>query len=83
MGIYDTVLCPCPRCGKLYSAQSKGSENMAMRVFYLTEAKKDVTSDVNRHSPFTCDRCHSVFYAVFVKPVNDEDAPPFWTTSLI
>jgi len=61
MGVYDTVIVPCPQCGELYYAQSKGSYECALRMFDLFNAPKDVMSDVNRHAPFECEDCGTIF----------------------
>lgn len=61
MGVYDTVSVPCPKCGALYYAQSKGSYDKAFRVFEFSEMPDDVMSDVNRHAPFECENCGVVF----------------------
>lgn len=64
MGLYDTVMVACPRCGKRHGMQSKGG--MCGLIDYeLSEAPFDVLSDVNRHGPVTCD-CGAVF-CVLVK----------------
>jgi len=60
MGIYDTVVIPCPECGELYYAQSKGSYECSLRHFDLWNAPSDVMSDVNRHAPFECE-CGTIF----------------------
>jgi len=60
MGVYDTVVIPCPDCGELYYAQSKGSNNCSLRMFDLHNAPNDVMSDVNRHAPFKCE-CGTTF----------------------
>ena len=54
MGCYDTVLVPCPNCGKPYPAQSKSGECL-LREFTLENAPEDVMENVNRHAPFLCD----------------------------
>lgn len=60
MGMYDTVLVPCPECGELEGFQSKGGECLLME-YTLGNAPLDVMSDVNRHSPHTCDKCNIMF----------------------
>lgn len=60
MGLYDTVIVPCPRCGDEYEAQSKGGECF-MGIYRLHSAPPDVLSDVNRHAPFECESCGEVF----------------------
>lgn len=60
MGMFDTVKVPCPKCGELEEAQSKGGE-CNLDVFTLAEAPPAVLSDVNRHAPFKCQKCGAVF----------------------
>lgn len=60
MGMYDTVLVPCPTCGEKYPAQTKGGP-CYLTEYELERAPSDVLSDVNRHAPFTCDACGAVF----------------------
>jgi len=59
MGMFDTVLVPCPSCGEVYAAQSKGGECM-LAAYELDEAPANVLMDVNRHGPFRC-TCGMVF----------------------
>jgi transposase-like protein len=60
MGVFDTVWVPCPRCGARYPAQSKGCYN-SYEDYELADAPDDVLSDVNRHAPFTCEKCGTTF----------------------
>lgn len=53
MGMYDTVLVPCPKCGELYQAQSK-SGKCNLDMFQFGEAPDDVMVNINRHAPFEC-----------------------------
>jgi endogenous inhibitor of DNA gyrase (YacG/DUF329 family) len=64
MGCYDTVLVPCPKCGELYDAQSK-SGDCTLRVFDFENTPPDVMSNVNRHAPFVCFKCKTVFCVEF------------------
>lgn len=61
MGCYDTVLVPCPKCGEKYPAQSK-SGDCVLGEYEMNECPEDVMWDVNRHAPFTCEKCGTVFY---------------------
>lgn len=63
MGCFDTILVPCPKCGLLYPAQSKGG-NCTLERYSFEDAPEDVMSNVNRHAPFTCD-CGAVFKVEF------------------
>lgn len=60
MGMYDTVLVPCPICGTMEEAQSKSGECF-LGVYELHKAPLDVLADVNRHAPFTCLNCRTMF----------------------
>jgi len=65
MGCFDTIFVPCPKCGEKYPAQSKGGD-CCLRGFELNEAPQDVLDDVNRHAPFICEKCQTVFSVDFV-----------------
>ena len=67
MGCYDVIDIPCPRCGQAQEAQSKGGP-CAFITYDLDTAPLDVLSDVNRHAPFICPKCQTVF-EVAVKAV--------------
>ena len=60
MGMFDTVLVPCPKCGTESEFQSKGGECM-LRTYKLDDCPSDVLSDVNRHSPNICEQCETKF----------------------
>lgn len=64
MGCYDTVIIPCPNCGEPYAAQSKGGKCF-LDNYSLDNAPQDVLADVNRHAPFTCDQCETIFEVIF------------------
>ena len=77
MGCYDSVLVPCPKCGELYEAQSK-SGDCTLRVFDFDNTPSDVMENVNRHAPFTCYNCGTIFHVEFnpeIKIVETSDAP--------
>lgn len=59
MGMYDTVIVPCPECGENEYFQSK-SGDCELSLFDLKDCPDDILSDVNRHSPYYCD-CKTVF----------------------
>ena len=60
MGVYDTILVPCPKCGEEYEAQSK-SGPCTCSYYSIDHVPADVAEDINRHAPFTCDKCGNVF----------------------
>ena len=78
MGMYDTVLVPCPKCGEKYPAQSKGGK-CELDTYELHNAPAEVMSNVNRHAPFTCSECGTQFevkyrvevHNVFVVPIDN------------
>ena len=59
MGLFDTVIVPCPECGKENEFQSKGGE-CSLQVVELEGCPEDILSDVNRHSPCKC-KCGTSF----------------------
>lgn len=59
MGMFDTVMVPCPTCGKRVEFQSKGGE-CNLNYYDLDQAPANVLSDINRHSPYTCE-CGAMF----------------------
>jgi transposase-like protein len=74
MGMFDTVMVPCPTCGERDGFQSKGGRCM-LDEFTLEEAPDDVLSDVNRHAPSRCRKCNTLF-AVEVNPRALKQASP-------
>lgn len=64
MGCYDVVKVPCPACGTVEPAQSKGGD-CRLLSYDLSDCPMDVLSDVNRHAPFTCEKCKTKFWVVF------------------
>lgn len=60
MGMFDTVMVPCPTCGEQAEFQSKGGKCL-LETFTLEEAPDDVLLDVNRHSPVRCSKCKTQF----------------------
>jgi hypothetical protein len=75
MGMFDTVIVPCPECGTEHDFQSKGGDCI-LATYTLDDAPADVLADVNRHSPRTCSKCGTVFDVDVVittrpKPVSD------------
>ena len=60
MGCYDTVRVPCPKCGEVYYAQSKSGE-CELDEYTMKDTPEDVRYNVNRHAPFRCEQCSTVF----------------------
>ena len=53
MGMFDSVVVNCPKCGEETEFQSK-SGDCFLNVFTLEDCPNDVFSDINRHSPYKC-----------------------------
>lgn len=60
MGMFDSVMLPCPKCGALNEAQSKGGD-CTLAVYRPDNAPLAVLSDVRRHAPFECNDCGVTF----------------------
>lgn len=60
MGVYDTVMVPCPTCGERAEFQSK-SGNCLLETFALEDAPDVVLLDVNRQAPMRCRKCNTLF----------------------
>ena len=60
MGMFDTVIVPCPECGKEEYFQSKNGGCILDNV-KLEDCNDDILGDVNRHSPYTCENCNTIF----------------------
>ncbi len=54
MGMFDTIMVKCPKCGEEHEFQSKSGECI-LDVYTLDNCPDDVMADVNRHSPCDCD----------------------------
>ncbi len=74
MGMFDTILVPCPKCTALKEAQSK-SGSCELNVFQLQECPQDVLEDVNRHAPFQCSKCGAWFAVKLSAEVKEVPAP--------
>ncbi len=60
MGMFDTVMVPCPTCGTRGEFQSK-SGDCRLDTYLLEDAPDDVLLDVNRHSPMRCHTCGTLY----------------------
>ena len=60
MGMFDTVMVPCPECGTKSEFQSKGGDCI-LKEYELATCPPDVLRDVNRHAPNTCEECGTKF----------------------
>lgn len=72
MGMYDTVMVPCPKCGKKSGFQSKSGPCL-LNDFELEDVPADVIEDVMRHGPATCGSCGTI-YGVRYTVVSKVDA---------
>lgn len=54
MGLYDSVIVNCPKCGEGHFFQSKSGECF-LENYTLENCPDNVLADVNRHSPYDCD----------------------------
>lgn len=55
MGMFDSVRVPCPKCGTIHLAQSKGG-SCILAEYNLHDAPSNTLLDVNRH-PMKCEKC--------------------------
>jgi hypothetical protein len=62
MGMFDEVEVPCPKCGALYKAQSKGGP-CYLKVYPLYEAPVEVLADITDESMW-CYACGTKFHVV-------------------
>lgn len=71
MGLYDTVIVPCPQCGHEEYFQSKGGYCF-LAEYDLSDCPNNVLSDVNRHSPYECKKCGTLFQVDIptIKPIK-------------
>ena len=60
MGVYDTVIVPCPTCGECGEFQSKSGKCL-LETYSLDEAPDDILLDVNRHAPMRCHKCGTLY----------------------
>ena len=60
MSMFDIVHVPCPSCGTTAEFQSK-SGSCLLKDYELATATPEVLRYVNRHSPYTCMKCETVF----------------------
>jgi len=68
MGCFDEVRIACPQCGTITYAQSKGG-SCSMSRYDLKDCPEDVLTDVNRHAPFMCKSCGTMFEVQFTSTV--------------
>lgn len=64
MGMFDSIMVPCPKCGTRIGFQTKSGECI-LAVYELAEAPQDALEDVNRHAPRTCPSCFATVHVEF------------------
>jgi hypothetical protein len=75
MGMFDSVLLPCPHCGEEVELQSKSGE-CSLECYYPLRGDKvplDVADDLSRsNSDFNteCHSCRGKFRLVYKQPVR-------------
>lgn len=60
MGLYNSIMVPCPKCGRREEFQSK-SGSTECGEYMLENTPLDVLEDVNRHGPRCCRDCGTCF----------------------
>jgi transcription elongation factor Elf1 len=73
MGCYNTITVNCPVCGTESYFQTK-SGDCSLSTFTLEEAPAEDVTDVNRHSPNTCEKCGATFDVAFDVVVTNRRA---------
>lgn len=61
MGMFDSVMVPCPACHTDIEFQSKSGECL-LGVYTLDTVPMSVLADLNRHSPYSCPKCQTPTY---------------------
>jgi hypothetical protein len=61
MGVYDTVMVPCPDCGTENEFRST-SGDCILAIYELVNCPDDILIGVNRYAPNCCDDCEAVYY---------------------
>jgi hypothetical protein len=61
MGVYTTIMVPCPTCDVRAEFQSKSGGDGTLATYTLEDAPDDVLLDVNRHAPIRCHQCGTRF----------------------
>lgn len=65
MGMFDSIMVPCPTCGLRSEFQTK-SGDCCLYTWNLEDAPADALGDVNRHAPNQCEKC-GTYYEVELK----------------
>lgn len=78
MGMFDTVLVTCPKCGIEHDFQSKSGPRLLRKV-KLSECPDEILEGVNRHAPSECQNCltkYEVYLQLTGRPVAVVDVTP-------
>lgn len=59
MGMFDSIMVPCPECGKKFEAQTKSGER-CLDTWDLEDAPIAALMGVNSLAPFKCS-CGTIF----------------------
>ena len=60
MGMFDTIMVPCPKCGERSEFQTK-SGHCVLDCWNLEDAPEEPMWNVNRHAPVECEECGTMF----------------------
>ena len=56
MGMFDSIMVPCPTCGERSEFQTKSGPCL-LAVWNLEDAPQEALAGVNSHAPNTCEKC--------------------------
>ena len=62
MGLYDSIMVPCPKCEYRNEFQTK-SGPCELNTYQIEDAPDDAMLDVNRHAPIKCHVCDTMYSA--------------------
>jgi len=62
MGLYDSIMVPCPKCGYRNEFQTKSGPCL-LNTYQIEDAPDDAMLDVNRHAPTKCHVCDTMYSA--------------------
>jgi len=74
MGLYDSVMVPCPHCGRDVEFQTKADDDAYCRRFTLETASADMLFDI-MNEPNHCARCDGWFALVDPRYPPDAEKP--------
>ena len=72
MGMFDSIIFYCPDCAEEIEAQTKSGDGLLRRYLH-TLVPYEAAIDCNRHAPFECPVCCSVWmFDEDIKPLNNK-----------